>query len=150
MSLCSGISFTFHLFFPQTSYVEHHFMCLRAICVSSFVSVQVFCPFFHWVVCNWLVRVLNIFSIQILCLIFSPCLRLAFFIFLMVSSEATKKINFDEVPINKKQNWPQASGLQNWERTRFCWVKPPSLWQFLQQSQETNTSVNGGLGPTFV
>lgn len=77
--------------FPSDSYVEHHFMCLRAICVSSFVSVQIFCPFFHWVVCNWLVRVLNIFSIQSLCLIFSPSLRLAFFIFLMVSSEAKKK-----------------------------------------------------------
>ena len=33
--------------------VEHFFMCLLAICTSSLekkMSIQFFCPFFHWVV----------------------------------------------------------------------------------------------------
>ena len=33
--------------------IEHLFMCLLAICVIFFgkMSVQIFCPFFNWVVC---------------------------------------------------------------------------------------------------
>ena len=34
------------------SYVEHFFMCLLVICIFFFgeMSIQVFCPFFNWVV----------------------------------------------------------------------------------------------------
>ena len=43
--------------------VEHFFMCLLAICISSLeeMSIQVFCPFFHWVVGFFAVELYKLF-----------------------------------------------------------------------------------------
>lgn len=67
-----------------TNDTEHLFLCLLAICVSSFKKclLNSFCPFLNWVVC-WVVRLLyivwtlNVYQIDAL-QIFFPILRSIF------------------------------------------------------------------------
>lgn len=66
--MCNAISFYFASSI-KIHYVEHIFIRLFAICVSSFSSVKNFCPFFNWVVSFLRVefkKILCIFWIQVL------------------------------------------------------------------------------------
>ena len=83
--------------------VEHCFMCFLAICIFSSLlqmSVQVFCPFFHWVVwaflllsCTSCLYILEIKPLSVASLetIFPHSVRCLFFFFL-VSFAVQKRV----------------------------------------------------------
>jgi hypothetical protein len=55
--------YCFDLHFPEAKEVEHICMCLLVICTSVEKSLQLICPFIDWVICSFVLLVINFFCV---------------------------------------------------------------------------------------